>query len=205
MHQAAKLEAKWAKLARQRRRQRMLFGKTKRRGNARKAASLGVQMAKLRKLIGQAKVEPSWKLDLAARFIAPWEGLLLHSYPDSGGIWTVGYGHTGSEVGPGQTITKARALALLASDLRGAAAAVNRNFTRPLSVRQRIAAISFAFNVGEGGLQSSTFLREFNAGNTKAAADALLLWTKDAAGNTLLGLQRRRRAERWLFLHPRKH
>lgn len=145
----------------------------------------------------------NWNLEWAARFIAPWEGFRADAYQDSGGVWTIGYGHTGG-VHPGQRVSKAKALRLLAGDLREASAAVKRNVRVKLTVRERIAAISFVFNVGEGGLQSSTFLRELNAGNRRRAADALRLWVKDAAGNTLLGLQRRRAAERWLMLHPKK-
>ncbi len=201
---AQKLRAKHATYAAKRERQLALFKATKRRGHAREAAQYGRVMRKLAALAEKVEREPSWKLALAARFIAPWEGLMTTAYRDSGGILTIGYGHTGPDVYEGQTITKAKALALLASDLRSAAAAVNRNVKVPLTVRERIAAISFTFNVGEGGLQSSTFLRELNAGNRRSAADALLMWVRDADGSVLLGLQRRRRAERWLFLHPRK-
>ena len=37
------------------------------------------------------------------------EGLRLNSYVDAAGVWTVGYGHTGTDVGPAMTITNARA------------------------------------------------------------------------------------------------
>ena len=143
-----------------------------------------------------------WKLRWAARFIAPWEGYVDHAYLDSGGVPTIGFGHTRG-VRLGQTCNRAQALRWLTQDLRDAAQAVRRNVKVKLTVRERIAAISFTFNVGEGGLQSSTFLRELNKGNKRKAADALRLWVKDAAGNTLLGLQRRRAAERWLILHPK--
>ena len=144
-----------------------------------------------------------WSLRWPARFVAPFEGYRSTAYQDSGGVWTIAYGRT-SGVYPGQTTNRAQALRWLAQDLREASAAVKRNVRVKLTVRERIATISFVFNVGEGGLQSSTFLRELNAGNKRRAADALRLWVKDAAGNTLLGLQRRRAAERWLFIHPRK-
>jgi lysozyme len=204
MNATAKLEAKRNLFARKRRRQIALFEATRRKGHARKAAEYGRRVRKLNALLQEAPQKPNWKLLYAARFIAPWEGLLTTAYRDTGGILTIGYGHTGPDVFEGQTITKAKALALLASDLRTAARAVARNVHVPLSTRQRIAAISFTFNVGEGGLQSSTFLRELNARNYRAAADALLLWVRDANGTVLLGLQRRRRMERWLFLNPRK-
>lgn len=146
----------------------------------------------------------AWKLEYAAKFVAEWEGLLLHAYQDSGGIWTIGYGHTGPEVGPGDTTTSKKALRQLTSDLREASRAVERNVHVPLTTRERIACISFVFNIGEGGLQESSFLKYLNQGKKRKASNRLLLWVKDDHGTTLLGLLRRRRAERWLFRHPRQ-
>lgn len=200
------LERRWRRRRSARERQIRLFGETGKRGHARAALRHGKAMRKLRDKIDAAELlKPAvWRLAWAARFVARWEGEVLTAYHDSGGVLTIGYGHTGADVYEGQKITHAEALRLLTQDLRLASRVVSRNLKRPLSVRQRIAAISFTFNVGEGGLQISTFLREFNAGNTRAAADALLLWVKDEHGTVLLGLQRRRRLERWLFLHPKK-
>ncbi len=51
------------------------------------------------------------------------EGLSLHAYPDpkSGGTpWTIGYGHTGPAVRPGQVCTLQEAEAWLEADLAGA-------------------------------------------------------------------------------------
>jgi len=142
-----------------------------------------------------------WSLMWAARFVAKWEGEELRAYQDSGGIWTIGDGHTGPDVHPGQVISHGRAMELLKQDLRTAASAVDRLVTRRLSIRQRIAWISFTFNCGVGALEESTALERFNDSDVKGAAAALTWWDKDAAGNTLLGLQRRRQAEKWLLLH----
>lgn len=144
-----------------------------------------------------------WHLAYAARFVAKWEGYSSHAYQDSGGVWTIGYGHTRG-VRAGQTCSRAQALRWLIADLREASAAVQRYVRRPLSTRQRIAWISFTFNVGVGGLTSSTALARWNHGDIRAAAAALQWWDKDAAGHVLLGLQRRRRAEAWLLTHPKK-
>ncbi len=200
-----RLEARRKRYARKQRRQLALLKATKRRGHARKAAQLERVVRRLDQLIAQAKRKPSWRLAWAARFVAPFEGLRTSAYYDSGGVLTIGYGHTGSDVYPGQVISKAKALAYLTSDLRSAAQAVARNVHVPLTVRQRIAAISFTFNVGEGGLQSSSFLRLLNERKYNAAANALLLWVRDADGSVLLGLQRRRRLERRLFLSSTRH
>ncbi len=61
------------------------------------------------------------------------------------------------------------------------------------------ALVSFAFNVGAGNLQRSSIRIKANRGEWEEAADAFLLWNK-AAGKVLPGLDRRRKAERALFL-----
>lgn len=47
--------------------------------------------------------------DKGARFIKNWEGKRLKAYKCTAGVWTVGYGHTGPDVGPTTTITDAKA------------------------------------------------------------------------------------------------
>lgn len=200
MSRLEQLQREWDRCRERRRRQIELFESTHRRGHARKASQIGRQMRRLAQAIDRLEKEPKWKMAWAAKYVARWEGLRTEAYQDSGGIWTIGYGHTGKYAYPGNVISPAFALVLLANDLRSAAQAVARHISYPLTIRQRIAAISFTFNVGEGGLLSSTFLHELNNGHPRKAADALLLWVKDAAGNTLAGLVRRRRAERRLFL-----
>jgi len=61
------------------------------------------------------------------------------------------------------------------------------------------ALVSFAFNVGTGNLQRSSIRIKANRGEWEAAADAFLMWNK-AGGKVLAGLDRRRKAERALFL-----
>jgi len=61
------------------------------------------------------------------------------------------------------------------------------------------ALVSFAFNVGAGNLQRSSIRIKANRGEWEAAADAFLMWNK-AGGKVLAGLDRRRKAERALFL-----
>jgi lysozyme len=61
------------------------------------------------------------------------------------------------------------------------------------------ALVSFAYNVGLGNLQRSTVRIKANRGEWEGAADALLLWNK-AGGKVFVGLDRRRKDERALFL-----
>jgi len=131
------------------------------------------------------------------------EGIRLASYQDPSGSWTIGYGHT-VNVGPGQTITQAEADQLLAQDLMQFEAGVSSVTANPTS-NEFSAMVSLAFNIGMGGFKGSTVLRQHNAGNYAAAADAFLLWNKahvDGQLVELAGLTTRRAAERALYLTP---
>lgn len=134
-----------------------------------------------------------------AEMIGGFEGLRLTAYRDAVGVLTIGYGHTGADVKPGQRISTATALALLRRDAQSAEAAVERAVKVPLTQGQFDALVSLTFNIGGGALASSTLVRKLNAGDVKGAANQFLRWDK-AGGRTLLGLSRRRRAERALFL-----
>jgi lysozyme len=47
------------------------------------------------------------------------EGLRLEAYQDSGGVWTIGWGHTGPEVHAGLVWTREQCVEALQSDLGG--------------------------------------------------------------------------------------
>ena len=135
--------------------------------------------------------------------IKSFEGLRLKAYPDpgtGGDPWTIGYGHTGSDVYPGLKITEVQAEALLRKDLarfeRGVDRLIEGAFT---SQAQFNAMVSLAYNIGLGGFQRSSVLRHHRAGNKLRAAASFLLWVK-AAGRTMKGLVRRRNAERQMYL-----
>jgi lysozyme len=127
------------------------------------------------------------------------EGLRLEAYQDSVGVWTVGYGHTGSDVRKGLTISEEQASDLLKKDVATAVAAVNRLVTVSLSQNQFDALVDFVFNLGASRLAGSKLLRKVNAGDFAGAAEQFLAWVR--AGNQILpGLVTRRKAERALFL-----
>jgi lysozyme len=127
------------------------------------------------------------------------EGLCLKAYQDSVGVWTVGYGHTGSDVHPGLVITAEQASALLQKDVADAVAAVNKLVSVPLKQHQFDALVDFVFNLGSQRLATSTLLRKLNAGDFAGAAEQFLVWVR--AGNEVLpGLVTRRKAERAMFL-----
>ncbi|MFM7428090.1 MAG: lysozyme [Elainella sp.] len=132
------------------------------------------------------------------RLLKSFEGLELKAYQDAVGVWTIGYGTTRG-VRPGMVITEAQAEDLMKQDLRRFEQAIQDLVTVPLTSDQFSALVSFAYNVGEGALASSTLLRLLNQKNYQGAAEQFLRWDK-AGGQALLGLTRRRRAERALFL-----
>ncbi len=129
------------------------------------------------------------------------EGLSLDAYQDQVGVWTIGYGHTGSDVAPGLSITQEQAEDLLAQDVASAAAFVNNAVSVALTQNEFDALVDFVFNLGAGAFRSSTLLRNLNAGNYAAAANQFDAW--DHAGGTVVaGLLRRRNAETALFNTP---
>ena len=138
--------------------------------------------------------------------IERFEGCLLKASNKLDGVWTIGYGQTGSYYGKrvrrGMTTTKALAHAWLRDhSIKTFEDAVTQAVKVPLNQNQFDALVSFAYNVGVGALKQSTTLRKLNAGDYAGAADALTMWTK-CNGKVLAGLVRRRKEERALFLTP---
>lgn len=135
-------------------------------------------------------------------FLADVEGNKLKSYLDTGGVWTIGVGHTSDdvfEVGPNQHITHEKSMELLAIDVLEAEDAVDRLVKVPLNQNQFDALVSFVFNIGEGQFSDSTLLRKLNAGDYEGAAKQLPRWNKDN-GRTISGLTKRRLLEQSVFL-----
>jgi lysozyme len=129
------------------------------------------------------------------------EGLRLSAYQDVVSVWTVGYGHTGTDVHAGLTITQTEADALLREDLSSAIATVNKEVTVPLTQNQFDALVDFCFNAGSGNFQHSTLLRNVNRGDFAGVETQFGLWTH-AGGKVEPGLVRRRKAEATLFAKP---
>ena len=131
--------------------------------------------------------------------IKTFEGCKLTSYADVGGIWTIGYGHTGGDVKPKQTCTQADADAWLAMDLKSMEAAVEGQCKSvPLTDNQFAALVAFAYNVGPGRLSKSTLLKKVLARDWQGARAEFAKWDK-VSGQPVAGLTKRRRAEADLF------
>jgi lysozyme len=130
----------------------------------------------------------------------------LKAYQDGGGVWTIGFGHTGPDVIPGLIWTQAQADAALMEDIKEAEEGVNRLVKVPLTQNEFDALVSFAFNVGldidadtqAEGLGDSTLLRKLNEHDYNGASAEFQKWCKDN-GKIVPGLKRRRLAEAILF------
>lgn len=135
----------------------------------------------------------------AFELIKKWEGCRLSAYQDGGGVWTIGYGHTGKDVHAGLVISQQQADALLLKDLAVFDAGVRVMVKPPLSESKIGAIICLSFNIGLHALATSTLLRKVNCGAISEAANEFGHWNKDN-GKIIKGLTRRRAAEKELFL-----
>ena len=132
------------------------------------------------------------------RLLKTYEGLYLNSYQDAVGVWTIGYGCT-EGIGPGMTITKQEAEDMLRRELSKFESAVAQYVSVEINDDQYSALVAFSYNVGAYALKKSTLLRKLNGGDYAGASNEFPRWDK-AGGRALLGLSRRRRSERALFL-----
>lgn len=138
--------------------------------------------------------------------IKSFEGLFLHSYQDSVGVWTLGFGRTsvdGMQIHAGMTCTKEEAETWLLEDVENDAGMWVRKWVKvPLDDNEYAALCSFTYNLGCGTLAHSMLLHSLNGwlfGPKTIIANLFLPY--DMAGHKeLAGLKRRREAERFLFL-----
>lgn len=128
--------------------------------------------------------------------IKEFEGLRLTAYKCPAGVYTIGYGHTRG-VKRGMKITEEEASAYLTADLRNSEKAVERyDNTYHWNQNEFDALVSFTFNCGAANLRA--LLRNGRRNRSQIAA-TLPLYRK-AGGKVLKGLERRRAAEKALFL-----
>lgn len=127
---------------------------------------------------------------LASAIGMHYEGVRYTAYQDTGGVWTICYGHTAG-VQAGDTATPAQCKAWLASDYRTAYAVVDRCITAPLTVGQAAAFVDAAYNIGPAVVCGSTLQRLANSGHADQACKQLLRWDH-AGGVRLRGLTLRR-------------
>lgn len=126
----------------------------------------------------------------------------LTAYQDERGVWTIGWGHTGPEVVEGLTWSQAQADAQLAIDIRERGELpVLRSIDVELTQNQFDALVCFTYNVGSGNEAHSTLCSLVNQRRFAEAADEFPKWDH-AGGHVSAGLDRRRAAERELFVAP---
>jgi lysozyme len=121
------------------------------------------------------------------------EGYRSEAYLDSGGVPTIGYGHTAG-VKLGMKCNQAQAEAWLLEDLAEAERYVQRLVTVNLTQAEYDAVVDFAFNAGSGNLAHSTLLHKLNQGDYTGAAAEFERWDL-CDGHVVAGLLRRRNAE----------
>jgi lysozyme len=143
------------------------------------------------------------------------EGVRFKPYRCPAKLWTVGVGHVlypdqgrlpldqrdafWLKVEDNRTFSGAEVDGILGADLVRFEAGIAKLFPVPLAQGQFDALVSFAFNLGLGGVQRSTLRSKMLRGETQEAADEFLKFTR-GGGKILPGLVKRRNDERALFL-----
>ena len=126
------------------------------------------------------------------------EGCELIAYKDSGGVYTIGYGHT-KNVKRGMTITQKQAEVFLKEDCNKFVDHVNKYMnTYNFNQNQFDALVSFAFNIG-----SINELTKNGSRSISEISNKILLYNK-CNGKFVKGLLNRRKAEKQLFDKPVK-
>lgn len=136
-------------------------------------------------------------------YLKKFESLELTAYYDSGGVLTIGYGHTNATgtfaFKAGQTITAAKADEIFKADVALFEKDVNNAVTYPINQNQFDALVSFTFNLGGPVLRKSDLLVYLNNGQIGLAASQFGLYVK-VNGVVSNGLVKRRAEEREMFL-----
>lgn len=129
-----------------------------------------------------------------SRRVAGWARL-------DGKPWSIGWGHTGSEVHEGLVWPQQQCDLQLVQDVWAREIQLNRMVKVPLTQNQFDALMSLLYNIGEGNLAGSTLIRELNRGHYKTAAAQFAVWRK-SRGVVDTVLARRRAVEARLFTTP---
>lgn len=135
-----------------------------------------------------------------ADFVKGWEKCRLQAYPDSGGVWTCGWGQTGADICRDVRWTQEEADARLAATLRDTARGLRDYIFRAPLQQQFDAMVSLAYNAGVHAIGVSGLMARFNSGLDQECALRFLLWNKDN-GAIVPGLTKRREAEMEMYLN----
>lgn len=145
--------------------------------------------------------------DKGKAFIQGWEECRLTPYRDVAGKWTVGWGYKLGPTDSHDPITQDEADALFDTWVLHLSGELTWLISVPVNGSQFDALADFAYNCGIEAFEGSMAVRHaLNAGDYAGCADGLLLWNEvhdPATGKMIVsaGLDRRRHAERALFLN----
>lgn len=132
--------------------------------------------------------------------IAGYEGYSATAYKDTGGISTVGFGHTGPEVKPGTRVTVVQALNTLGRDVGKTERALQSCLGDDVLLTQNEwdAYVTLAYNVGAGAVCRSSIKPKLKAGKYREACETILGFNKLRVSGKLVeskGLTNRRKGE----------
>jgi RHS repeat-associated protein len=145
-------------------------------------------------------------------FLKGYERFSPYMYNDGGGKSghaTIGYGHLihlgpisgeASETDFKNGITSSGAKSLLRYDLSRFESSVNSNVRVPLYQHEYDSLVIFSFNIGVGGFQGSSALRNLNNSQYSSVPSSMMLWNR-TGGSVSRGLVNRRteEVEMWNF------
>lgn len=121
---------------------------------------------------------------------------LVEAYPDpgtGGAPWTIGWGATGPDIGPGTVWTQDQCDARLMHDVARHATEVAKALGNASTTQAQFdALVSFHYNTG--AIARATLTERHCAGDHIAAIEEFARWNR-AGGRVLRGLVRRRQAE----------
>lgn len=142
---------------------------------------------------------PGFPIPQMDEFIKSFESCKLAAYQDSGGLWTIGWGHKSPEIHSGLIWTQAQADEQFEKDLAVRVAAVRAEFTVTLTPGQLLALVSLSYNIGVGAIHTSHLRQLINQNSLAAAVLEFPRW--DHVGPTdSRGLLQRRLAEAMCFV-----
>jgi GH24 family phage-related lysozyme (muramidase) len=148
------------------------------------------------------------QIELTQQEIFDWfvarEDLRYTKYPDAGGF-AIGIGHF---IKPDEgyllskTLTQQEVLDLFKKDLKEVLNTVNTNVKVPLNKNQKLAMLSYAWNVGPTAFKNSQLVKRLNEGNYTGAAVLFPTSIVTSQGVFNQGLVNRRKLEQQLFSKP---
>lgn len=113
--------------------------------------------------------------------------------------YTIGYGHCGSDVHAGDTMTEAEATELFERDLKVFENAVKSAVKVKITQSQFDALVSLSYNIGTGAIASSDTVKALNEGKVGHAAVDIPSWRRGMGYQILPGLEKRRQTELEFF------